>query len=319
MEFGSFLGNERLKRRLSAAVSKGALSHAYLLSGPEGSGKHTLAAILSAAMECEAADKPCLRCPACRKVLAGIHPDVITVDDPDRATVSVATIRAASADAMIRPNEGARKVYLLPRADDMQPPAQNALLKIIEEPPPYGAFLLLSENPDALLPTVRSRCVELSLSPLTWEEAAPALRAKAPDRDEAVLKGALDAAGGYLGEALRRLETGAGTQTVSDFAAAYAAGDRLSLLQFLTAQEKRKRAELEPELAAWRALLTEALRIRSGGAGQQAARDIAARRTASELYAGTQALQTALDYLAANGNVASVCAYLSVRLHETAH
>lgn len=319
MEFGSFLGNERLKRRLSAAVSKGALSHAYLLSGPAGSGKHTLAAILSAAMECEAADKPCLRCPACRKVLAGIHPDVITVDDPDRATVSVATIRTASADAMIRPNEGARKVYLLPRADDMQAPAQNALLKIIEEPPPYGAFLLLSENPDALLPTVRSRCVELSLSPLTWEEAAPALRAKAPDQEEAALKSALDFAGGYLGEALRRLETGAAAQTVSDFAAAYAAGDRLSLLQFFTAQEKRKRAELEPELTAWRALLAEALRVRSGGTGQQAARDIAARRTASELYAGARAIQTALDQLAANGNVASICAFLSVRLHDTAH
>ena len=315
MQFGDFLGNERLKSGLSAAFSKGAVSHCYLICGPHGSGKHTLARLLAAAMECQSDAKPCLRCAACRKVLSGIHPDLITVDDPDRASVSVATIRAASADAMIRPNEGLRKIYLLPRADALLPPAQNALLKIIEEPPAYGAFLLLSENPDALLPTVRSRCVELALSPLSWEEAAPVLRARVPDAEERALRAAWQSAGGWLGQALEILQGGSAAETAQTFAQAYASGDPLELLRFLTAQEKRKRADLEPELAAWRALLIEALRIRSGASGGELARTIASRVTAQQLYSAADAVARAQEFLSANGNVAAICAYLCVKLH----
>ena len=79
MNFGTFLGNDGLKARLSAALQKDRLSHCYLLTGPEGSGKKTLSLILAAGMQCEAAERPCLRCNACRKVLSGNHPDVITV------------------------------------------------------------------------------------------------------------------------------------------------------------------------------------------------------------------------------------------------
>ena len=166
MGFEALLGNEQLKENLRAARRKGRMSHFYLLSGPQGSGKHTLASLIAAAMLCDAPEGPCGVCQHCRKVLSGSHPDYITIDDPSKKTVPVDLIRQARADIFVRPNEGSKKIYLFPRAQDMGIPGQNALLKILEEPPSYGVFLLLTDNPEKLLPTVRSRCVELKLRAL---------------------------------------------------------------------------------------------------------------------------------------------------------
>ena len=176
MGFGALLGNEQLKENLSAARRKGRMSHFYLLSGPQGSGKHTLASLIAAAMLCEAPDGPCGVCQHCRKVLSGSHPDYITIDDPSKKTVPVDLIRQARADIFVRPNEGSKKIYLFPRAQDMGIPGQNALLKVLEEPPSYGVFLLLTDNPEKLLPTVRSRCVELKLRALPEALLAKQLR-----------------------------------------------------------------------------------------------------------------------------------------------
>ena len=119
MDFGQFLGNDTLKAQLSAAIDAQRLTHCYLLSGPKGSGKHTLAQLLMAAMECTAAQRPCGRCSQCRKALQGIHPDIAVVDDTRRRTIPVDLIRQVCSDAYIRPNEGRRKIYLLPRAQDL--------------------------------------------------------------------------------------------------------------------------------------------------------------------------------------------------------
>ena len=148
MDFGQFLGNDTLKAQLSAAIDAQRLTHCYLLSGPKGSGKHTLAQLLMAAMECTADQRPCGRCSQCRKALQGIHPDIAVVDDTSRKTIPVDLIRQVCSDAYIRPNEGRRKIYLLPRAQDLGLPGQNALLKILEEPPEAVTFLLLCENAD---------------------------------------------------------------------------------------------------------------------------------------------------------------------------
>ena len=83
MGFDALLGNDRLKQNLTRSLSKGHVSHFYLISGPEGSGKHTLAKLLAAAILCQGEDKPCGRCTPCRKVMDGSHPYFITVDDPE--------------------------------------------------------------------------------------------------------------------------------------------------------------------------------------------------------------------------------------------
>ena len=95
MGFEALLGNEQLKENLSAAKRKGRMSHFYLLSGPRGSGKHTLAQLIAAAMLCSEKDAPCGVCRSCRKVLTNNHPDFITIDDPGKKTVPVDLIREA--------------------------------------------------------------------------------------------------------------------------------------------------------------------------------------------------------------------------------
>ena len=100
-------------------------------------------------------------CRACHKVLEDIHPDVITVRDPEHKNLSVDVIRAMRSDAYIRPNEGRRKVYIFPDCSILTEQGQNILLKIVEEGPPYAAFLFCAENVSAVLQTLRSRCAEL--------------------------------------------------------------------------------------------------------------------------------------------------------------
>ena len=180
MSFDSLLGNRRIRENLSRSMASGHISHFYLISGPRGSGRHTLARLLAAAILCQGRNKPCLSCNPCRKVMEGLHPDFITVDDPEKKTVSVELIRQARADMYVQPNESDHKIYLLPRAQDMRTEAQNALLKILEEPPKYGVFILLTDNPERLLPTVRSRCTELSLSPLDDNALRSALQKEFP-------------------------------------------------------------------------------------------------------------------------------------------
>ena len=202
MQFPGFYGNDGLKLRLSHALSGGGFSHFYLLVGPQGSGKKTLARILAAAMECTGSgDKPCGVCPNCHKILDASHPDVITVDSV-KATVPISVIRDMQTDAYIRPNEGKKKIYLIPRGQDMQAPAQNALLKLLEEPPEYCVFLLMTDNAEKILTTVRSRATQLTLFPLSDSLLHSRLSALHPEKDASEISAAIEKCSGYLGTAL---------------------------------------------------------------------------------------------------------------------
>lgn len=162
--------------RLRAAAARGTLSHAMIFSG---SGERALAARYAAcAMQCTGREKPCLACRDCRKVMEDIHPDVRFVRDEAHRELSVETIRAMRADAFIRPNEGARKVYIFEDCAILTEKDQNILLKLVEEGPPYAAFLFCAENAAALLQTIRSRCVEVKLPPADEEGAARDPRAE---------------------------------------------------------------------------------------------------------------------------------------------
>jgi DNA polymerase III delta prime subunit len=161
--------NSTLLRHIRAFARRGAMPHALILSG---SGDRAGAArYAAAAMLCTAQDKPCLQCPQCRKVLQDIHPDVLSVEDEERKFLPVDAIRDFRSEVYIRPNEGARKVALFPRGEQLSEQDQNVLLKIVEEGPAYAAFIFCVENSALLLPTVRSRCVELKLQ---QEDAAAA-------------------------------------------------------------------------------------------------------------------------------------------------
>ena len=170
------------------------LSHAYLVTGGGGESRSALIRRLTAAYLCEEGSpgggrRPCGRCRPCRKVSAGIHPDVSrTVPAPDKKEIAVDQIRALRSDAYIRPNEGRRKVYIITPADAMNGAAQNALLKVLEEGPAYAAFLLDAARPGKLLDTVRSRCEPLCLPP-EEEPADPETQRKAAALAELFLTG----------------------------------------------------------------------------------------------------------------------------------
>lgn len=316
MGFEGLLGNHRLKENMARSVRRGRISHFYLISGPVGSGKRTLARLLAAAVLCKEQDKPCLSCSACRKVMAGSHPDFITVDDPEKKTVPVDLIRKARADIYIQPNEADRKIYLFPRAQDMGIPGQNALLKVLEEPPAYGVFILLSDNPEKLLPTVRSRCTELSLQSLPEDVLRAQLLKEFPQAQPEDISGAIARSGGYLGQAKALLEVGSGTAPETEkFVTAFCGRDGLGLMQTLIPMEKWKRDQLIPMLQQWTELLHDALLCRSGGqALTPMARQLGTSRSARDLMEAIRELRKCIEYAQGNVSVAAICSYLSWHL-----
>ncbi len=312
MGFEALLGNDQLKANLAESIGKGHISHFYLISGPEGSGKRTLSRLLAAAILCRKEQKPCLCCSACRKVMDGSHPDFITVDDPEKKTVTVDLIRQARADIYVRPNESEHKIYLFPRAQDMGLPGQNALLKILEEPPRYGVFLLLTDNPERLLPTVRSRCTQLNMQPLPEKLLRQRLRQEFPQNEEEELEAAVVRSGGFLGQAKALLQTGGEMppQTL-ELIEALAEKNDLALTQTLTPMEKWKRDALGEILASWLEIVEGALLSRSGvRVPSPQSRKLSQTRTGGELHEAALCLRKALDYTGSNVSPAAVCGYL---------
>ena len=309
MSFDALLGNEQLKTDLARSLQTGHISHCYLITGPQGSGKHTLARLLAAAILCQGRDKPCGVCHPCRKVLEGGHPDFITWEDPDYQKIPVKLIRETfRPDVFIKPNESEHKIYMISQELGLE--GQNALLTILEEPPAYAVFLLLADNPQKLLPTVRSRCRELKLSALSRQLLEERLSRDFPQASREDLRRAAERSGGFLGQAKALLEEGLSLppQTAA-FVRAFAGGDALALTELLVPMEKWKRDALIPVLSGWLALLEEALagyREISTLAGE-----IAARRTAPDIYRAIQALQKALTYAQGNVSPGAICGWLA--------
>ena len=170
--------NDPAAARIREAATRRTLSHALLFTGS--GDREATARYAAAALECRGeGSRPCGVCEGCRKVLSGIHPDVITVRDDQHKNISVDVVRQIRSDAYIRPNEGERKVYIFPDCAHLTDQDQNVLLKIVEEGPPYAAFLFCAENPSQVLQTLRSRCVEVKLRPGTEEDGEPSEAAEA--------------------------------------------------------------------------------------------------------------------------------------------
>ena len=264
MKLDSLAGNAALKRQLSGQATARGLSHAYLISGPQGSGKRTLARLLAAAMVCTASgEKPCGLCPACKKAMKGVHPDIITLTGEEGKDITVGQARALRSDAYIRPNEGERKVYIIENAQTMNAPAQNSLLKLLEEGPAYAAFLLLADNPGGVLTTIRSRCEGLSLTPVSPQEAEAWLLRRFPDKSPQAVRDAAAQCGGLLGIAVQALEGEEGPDPAREAAlqllALLAKGDELALCAFAVTLEKWDRDSFTKLTETARSLLRKAL------------------------------------------------------------
>src|SRR5437868_11470003 len=174
------IGQEQAVGRLRRAVERP--SHAYVLAGPRGSGVLEAARCFAAALVCP--DGGCGACNACRRARSVRHPDVIEVE-PAGTFVVVDQVEEMMKEAFTSPFEAERKVIVLTEADRMNEPAANKLLKTLEEPPARTHFLLLSEAPDELLPTVRSRCQRIDFAALSDADVAAALVAAGVGREAA--------------------------------------------------------------------------------------------------------------------------------------
>lgn len=170
--FESIIGQDAIKEHLKISIKTNKVSHAYLIVGEQSAGKEYIARIFANALVCENPGdgyEPCQECHSCMQAVTKSHPDIITLTKtkPNATTISVDDVREQIvSDAMIRPYMGGKKIYIVNEADKMTPQAQNALLKTLEEPPEYIVILLLASNESAILDTIVSRCVKLSMKPV---------------------------------------------------------------------------------------------------------------------------------------------------------
>ena len=214
--FSHLYGNTNVKDRLGRAIKTSTLPHALILSGPKGSGKRTLALEISAALNC--AEKgnrdsiPCYSCNNCRRIFSGNFPDIKYLRrERDKATVGVEEVRIFREDMFLSATESDYKIYIIEESDKMTVNAQNALLKVLEEPPSNVVIILLAESLDKILSTVKSRAETLFLerfSPdeirrylLSTSDTARAVDKNSPD----TLSGIIMSSGGRIGQALSML------------------------------------------------------------------------------------------------------------------
>lgn len=170
--FSEIIGQDIVVSHLQNALRTGGVSHAYILNGAKGSGRHMIARSFSAALLCENPreegewTEPCGQCLSCIQAAAGSNPDLITLEREKENSIGVGDIRRMRTDVQIKPYSADHKIYIIPDAEKMTTAAQNALLKTLEEPPAYAVILLLADGTDAFLPTIMSRCVTLPLRPV---------------------------------------------------------------------------------------------------------------------------------------------------------
>lgn len=195
--------HESIWRRLSAQIAADRLPHGLLIAGPEHSGKSRLVELLATQLLCQGDRPACGECAQCRLLQAGTHPDLLLVSLEESRQIKVEQIRDLIDWAMQTAQQGGRKLSVIRPADKLNLQAANALLKVLEEPPPDTVICLVTSQPSRLLPTLRSRCQKIECLLPSKDEALAWLGSETEADDPGLL---LDIAGGNPLRALNHMD-----------------------------------------------------------------------------------------------------------------
>ncbi len=167
MDFSKIIGHEEIISRFRSSIELGRVSHAYIIGGEDGSGRFTLANAFAKALQCEeGGTESCGKCKSCLQAESRNHPDIDYIThEADHITVNDVRVQLND-EIQKRPYSSKYRIFIMREAEKMTEEAQNALLKTIEEPPEYGIIMLLTNMPEKLLPTIRSRCVTIMTKPV---------------------------------------------------------------------------------------------------------------------------------------------------------
>ena len=268
-------GHELAVRLLWDGFQQGRLHHAYLFSGPPHVGKTTLALQLAQAVNCTGNDPPCGECASCRRIDLGLHTDVRivsleAVDDEDsRIGIGIDSIRALHGVAYLKPYEGRTHVFIIQDADRLTGGAANALLKLLEEPPPEVLLVLLTANLDLVLQTVTSRCQVLELRPLPLERVSAVLQEEhdvPPERAQEIARLSMGCVGWAIDAVRGPGPLAALHQQMERIADVAAAGleERFAYAEELARGFFRDRTAGRQELATWLQWWRDVLLVQAG-------------------------------------------------------
>lgn len=183
----SHIYHEDLMQTLVDSVHSAAHQHAYIFEGPEGIGKRESARLFAAALTClHPKSAPCGTCPSCIQSKSDTNPDIIYVNTGEKKSIGTDRIREIASDSYVRPFSSMCKVYLIEEGDSLTEQAQNAFLKVLEEPPEYVVFVILTSNAALLLETIRSRCVLIRFAALSERQIRAYLKEKYPDQADKI-------------------------------------------------------------------------------------------------------------------------------------
>lgn len=198
--FNNILGNEEAKKILENSINTQKISHSYMFIGQSGIGKFMIAKEFAKAILCQGEQKPCDKCEACIKFNGENNPDIQIIDETEEKSIKTETIKEMVKGVYEKPIASSKKVYIINDSQKMTKEAQNSLLKTLEEPPEYVVIMLITENENLLLNTIKSRCAKIKFNPLTNNEVIKILKEKY--EYEEVSSNILEVAGGSVTHAL---------------------------------------------------------------------------------------------------------------------
>jgi DNA polymerase-3 subunit delta' len=324
------VGHDWAATMLAQHIRSDAVKHAYLLCGPDGVGRRSLALRFAQALTCvnsQSSGDPCLSCSNCQRIARMQHPDLFVVSVPEnRKEILIEQVRTLQHDLSLAPYEAPVRIGLLLNFQNASDSAQNAILKTLEEPTTRVILLVTASRPEDLLPTISSRCEVLLLRPASVEDVAQALeKQEGVSKDVATQIAHLS--GGCYGQALsmhKNPETiEKGTMLIEGMLHAMAAPlrERFSYAEELTARKPSTRQNLQQAIRVWISFWRDVLIINSGADAplvhvryEEVIRAMAATISLAEIHTQLTHLEDGLDHLNKNANTRLLAEILVMEL-----